>query len=281
VQVCSSCVVNSIPYFHGSTNNFYNTQSVSCGSTCPGPTSRTCNNGVMSGDSTYIYNSCSVSACGGSNTVSIDCTGGGNNPTVKVGAAAIGSSGDKWNTIQQEYGWGAPSVPGSLVYTDNSNSGITVSGTTFSGSYWDNPGAWNSGGFDTMFKRFIYTDGNTYMTFTLANFPTSKTTWYIYLYGKAYDTACGDQNSNFNVKVMNGGSLVGDYGYQQISGSARPWDSSNPQPVGGAFQQNVHYVRFTVSVYSGQSVVITANKGNVAGGCPSKPYINGIQLQGF
>ena len=62
VSPCSDCLLpwgGSIT--NGSSINAYSTSSVACGLTCPAPTSRTCNNGTLSGSGNF--GSCSVAAC--------------------------------------------------------------------------------------------------------------------------------------------------------------------------------------------------------------------------
>lgn len=49
----------------GSSITAYRQSSVACGSICATPITRTCNNGILSGDFAYKYESCSVSACFG------------------------------------------------------------------------------------------------------------------------------------------------------------------------------------------------------------------------
>ena len=58
----ASCTLDGQTVAHGASWTFYTSLSVPCGSTCSGQ-SRTCSNGVLSGNSSYNRKSCSVSAC--------------------------------------------------------------------------------------------------------------------------------------------------------------------------------------------------------------------------
>ncbi len=57
------CTLDGVTVNHGESRNFYNSATVSCGQTCAAPQSRTCNNGVLSGNSSYNRAACTVSAC--------------------------------------------------------------------------------------------------------------------------------------------------------------------------------------------------------------------------
>ncbi|MES2769741.1 MAG: thrombospondin type-1 domain-containing protein [Bdellovibrionota bacterium] len=58
----SGCNVNGTPMVHGETRSFYPSSAVSCGGSCT-PESRTCNNGVVSGNTANTATTCSVAAC--------------------------------------------------------------------------------------------------------------------------------------------------------------------------------------------------------------------------
>lgn len=62
VNACASCTLNGVTVAHGGSRTFYTASSVPCGSSCSGGT-RSCNNGTMTGNSSYNRASCSVAAC--------------------------------------------------------------------------------------------------------------------------------------------------------------------------------------------------------------------------
>lgn len=64
-----SCAQDGLTLAHGSSSVFYGARTVPFGSTCAATsTSRTCTNGLLSGDSAYQYSSCSVHAPTASNS---------------------------------------------------------------------------------------------------------------------------------------------------------------------------------------------------------------------
>lgn len=58
----SDCKLDGVTVRHGESRTFYKSSSVACGANCQGQ-SRSCSNGVLSGDSTYNKASCSVQTC--------------------------------------------------------------------------------------------------------------------------------------------------------------------------------------------------------------------------
>jgi len=55
-----SCTLNGTTVNHSLSYNFYNSSSVPYGQNCSAPVSRTCNDGVLNGDSSYQYSNCSA-----------------------------------------------------------------------------------------------------------------------------------------------------------------------------------------------------------------------------
>lgn len=60
---CSSCTLDGVTVAHGQSRNFYTTNTVACGQTCPTPVSRTCTNGVLGGNASYNRAACTVLPC--------------------------------------------------------------------------------------------------------------------------------------------------------------------------------------------------------------------------
>ena len=72
------CTVNGVTVAHGASRNFYSTTEVAYGQTCSAfDQTRTCNDGTMSGSTSYKYTSCTV----GSAPVFVDPVVDTNNPT--------------------------------------------------------------------------------------------------------------------------------------------------------------------------------------------------------
>lgn len=60
------CTLDGVTVNHGQSRVFYNSSSVACGQTCQSQT-RTCNNGVFSGDNSYNRANCSAAVCASCN----------------------------------------------------------------------------------------------------------------------------------------------------------------------------------------------------------------------
>lgn len=52
------CTVNGVSMTHGQTMSFFNVNTVAYDKICPASAPRTCNNGAVTGDASYIYNRC-------------------------------------------------------------------------------------------------------------------------------------------------------------------------------------------------------------------------------
>lgn len=61
IALPKDCTINNINYKHSTTNIFYSSESVTSPNTCLAQ-NRVCNDGVMSGDSKYLYKTCTVTS---------------------------------------------------------------------------------------------------------------------------------------------------------------------------------------------------------------------------
>jgi hypothetical protein len=171
---------------------------------------------------------------------------GGDTPSGKTGAAAVGQSGDYWNTYLRNDGFGNWRTLGTLNNMPLADGLATSIGMTVVNC----PGGWADGSPDLMYNDYIYPlSGNG--TISFSGMPTGQYDVYVY---------SGDGNSQLTV----GGT---SYGVLQSR-------DNNPTENPVAWTEGRQYARYgDVAVNSGDDLTLT-----IYPGVDGYAIISGIQI---
>lgn len=91
VSACTNCSLDGVTVAHGASRTFYTNSSPACGTSCSG-TTRTCNNGVLSGSSSYNKASCTSSSCANCTLDGVTVAHGSSRTFYTSSSVACGSS---------------------------------------------------------------------------------------------------------------------------------------------------------------------------------------------
>lgn len=130
---CASPWIGGPDIAHGASVNAYTSSSVAFGSTCPTVVSRTCNNGTLSGDSSAIFQSCTVdagatydivvTAANGSGSIAVKTCNSGSCSLLPAATYTLSVQLDNNDTCTKDYTISNSNV--SVVVTKGSGSSTT------------------------------------------------------------------------------------------------------------------------------------------------------------